>query len=133
MNRPGAESFKAQRLGTSVHVLVGECLLEGVRHPSPAELLTRAGRHAVTVDARAVHRQAAKQALLTTAAIYFRWFTPPEAWEFIGTEVKARGCQFDLVWQTAGLIVVDEIKSWTWRSAGSQWLRTASRAPSPRS
>jgi hypothetical protein len=111
VRQTAAEVLKSQRLGVSVHVLVGECLQDGLRHPSPAELIARAGRHAVTVDSRAVHRQAAKQAVVTTAAIYFRWFTPPEAWEFIGTEVKAHGCRFDLVWQAAGLIVVDEIKS----------------------
>jgi len=106
-----AELVKGERLGVSVHALVGECLHDGLRHPSPVELLTRAGRHALTVDSRNVHRQAAKQALLTTAAVYFRWFTPPDEWEFLGTEVKAGGCRFDLVWQTAGQVVVDEIKS----------------------
>lgn len=106
-----ADLAKGERLGVSVHALVGECLQDGLRHPTPVELLTRAGRYALTVDSRNVHRQAAKQALLTTAAVYFRWFTPPDEWGFLGTEITARGCRFDLVWQTAGQVVVDEIKS----------------------
>ena len=98
-------------LGVSVHVLVCDCLRDGVRHPSSVELLSRAGRHAVTIDARPVRRQAAKQALLTTASVYFAWFTPPDDWEFLGAEVQGRGCRFDLVWRVDGKFVVDEIKS----------------------
>lgn len=98
-------------LGVSVHVVVVECLRDGTRYPSSAELLTRAGRRAVTIDPRPVRRQAAKQALLTTASVYFGWFTPPDEWEFLGAEIEGPGCRFDLVWRVDGKFVVDEIKS----------------------
>jgi len=93
------------------HALIGECLQAGIRAPTPAELITRAGRHTLAHDPRTVYRQAAKQALLTTASVYFGWFAPPAEWILLGVEVPAPACRFDLLWQTPTGVVADELKS----------------------
>jgi hypothetical protein len=102
-----------KRLGSMAHALIGDCLQEGLRAPSPVELITRAGRHALAHDARTAYRQAAKQALLTTASVYFRWFAPPPGWILLGVEVPASGCRFDVLWQTPEGVLADELKSET--------------------
>ncbi len=106
-----------RRLGSLAHTLIAECLRDGVRQPSHRELIERAGRHALANDRRTVYRQAAKQALLTTASIYFRWFAPPSEWALIGAEVSARGCRFDLVWQVDAQVIADELKTGSWVNA----------------
>src|SRR5262249_41108778 len=61
----------------------------------------------------AVHRQAARQWLMSTASLYLRLFALPSDWDLLGAEVRGPSCVFDLVWRNAstGRVLADELKT----------------------
>lgn len=108
-----------RRIGHFTHQVIASLLEEGLRSPSPAELFERVGSHELVASASR-YRTAARQQLLTGAAVYFRLFCPPAGWEFRGSEVKAGGCRLDLVFARDGMVLADEIKAGAMASASDR-------------
>jgi hypothetical protein len=107
---PGAIDGRAA--GSAVHHVIGALLGDGIRHPSPLELRRYVAADPSVNRSAVVYRQAAKQRLLTAAAVYFRLFAPAGTWELLGVEAAYGRNRADLVWRTSGGgVVIDEIKS----------------------
>ncbi len=98
--------------GEAPHRLIAEFVAAGLRAPSPVELLERVAQHPTVHADAVVYRQAAKQTLATTLAIYFRYFAYPTSWRLVGCELPAGRCRFDLVFERPdGKLVADELKT----------------------
>jgi len=94
--------------GTITHQLISLCLNTFGPQPTPEQVLDSAG--AISISGSIVHRQVLRMNSVTLAATYFREFVLGEA-EFLGSEVWVGHVPVDLVWNRAGMIFIDEIKT----------------------
>jgi hypothetical protein len=98
--------------GRRVHQAIGRLLDAGVRAPASIDVIALARDIVCEPGLAVVRRQAAIQRLATTTASYFRFFALDETWTYLGSELTAKDCRFDFVFEGAdGTIVVDELKS----------------------
>ena len=99
-----------RRVGVLAHALIAELLAAGARHPTPERISSAAARLPALADVGS-YRVAVRQRIVTSAALYFRLFIPPAGWVFDGAELRGPSARFDLVWRSAGGVIVDELKS----------------------
>jgi len=96
--------------GTAVHRIIGDLLLAGERSPSFQTILQAVNANPAVTGAT-TRRQAAKQRLLTSTSCYFRFFSPPEEWEFVSRETTVGAVRLDLLFSTPAGLRSDEIKT----------------------
>jgi hypothetical protein len=104
----------ASSVGTATHLLIGRLAARyGI---ATDEEILRAGRKWLVAPRLAIpNRQALRAQVLSLAGVYFRGFARP-GWRLIATEVVIDDVALDLVWQRAGRIEVDELKTGRLRS-----------------
>lgn len=104
--------FDPSTLGRAAHEVIATLCAEGLRG-TDYERVARTCRSHPATSQPTVRRQAAVGWLCSAASMYFRLFAPPEGWEFLGSEVRANGCCFDLVWRNrfAKSVIADELKT----------------------
>lgn len=73
--------------GVAVHRLIAELATSGALALSPVELRRQVATHPSVTSTALPYRQAAKQRLLTAAAIYLRLFPLGAGWRCLGTEL----------------------------------------------
>jgi hypothetical protein len=101
-----------RRAGERVHTAVARLLERGVRQPAPVEVVTLARDIVVEPGLPVTYRQSAIQRLSTATASYFRMFALDETWAYVGSEVKAARCRYDLVFENEdGEVIADELKA----------------------
>jgi hypothetical protein len=103
-----------KQVGALAHALIAGLLTDGYRAPSPERISVSAAALPGLSDV-VTFRLAVRQRALTAAAVYFRLFVPDRHWVFEGAELRGPNARFDLVWRSAGGVIVDELK--TGRSA----------------
>ena len=100
-----------RRCGQLAHVMIAELLRDGVRGVDFELVASRVARHAL-LERPLVYRAAAQAELVTSVCAWFRWFVLDRTWAFVGAEVAAPGCRFDLVFDHGRLgVLVDELKT----------------------
>jgi len=99
-----------RRVGVLAHGLIAEMLADGERAPSATRISASAARLPGLVEVGS-YRMAVQQRVVTAAAVYFRLFMPTVEWTLEGAELRGPSARFDLVWRSAGGVIVDEIKS----------------------
>lgn len=105
-------ALDAGTAGRRVHQSVGLLLEAGVRAPANLEVITLARDVVCEPGLAAVRRQAAIQRLASGTASYFRFFVLDETWVYLGSEIAAKGCRFDFVFERSdGMIIADELKT----------------------
>lgn len=103
-----------KRVGALAHALIAGLLAGGERAPAAVRISACAAQLPGLAEVGS-YRLAVRQRVLTSAAVYFRLFVPPAEWAFDGAELRGPSARFDLVWRSAGGVIVDELK--TGRSA----------------
>jgi hypothetical protein len=112
----------ASSVGSATHLLIGR--LAGRFGVARSEEILRAGRTWLPAPGLAVpNRQALRAQVLSLTGVYFRVFGRP-GWRLIASEQVVDDVALDLVWQRAGLIEVDEIKTGRLREADFERLRS---------
>ena len=103
-----AAEIVGKSVGSLTHQIIGACARRFGCRASSREVLTTAEdlRLAGAVN----HRQALKMNSVSLAAAYFRDFSFESA-DFLGAEVWVGAAPVDLVWESKGLIWIDEIKT----------------------
>lgn len=105
-------ALDGRRAGERVHTTVAHVLERGVRQPTPLEVITLARDVVVEPGLAVIYRQSAIQRLSTATASYFRVFALDETWAYVGSEVKAARCRYDLVFENErGQVIADELKA----------------------
>jgi hypothetical protein len=100
-----------RKAGERVHLTVARLLERGIRQPTPIEVIALARDSVAEPGMPVTYRQAAIQRLATATASYFRLFSLDKTWSYLGSEIKAARCRYDLVFESVnGEIVVDELK-----------------------
>jgi hypothetical protein len=104
--------FDPAVLGMAAHDVIG-CLASDGAATVDFERITSVVRAHAATQLPGVHRQAARQWLMSTACLYFRLFGLPAEWNLLGTELRGPSCVFDLVWrnESTGRVLVDELKT----------------------
>lgn len=100
-----------RKAGERVHEAVARLLERGTRKPSPLEVVSLARDIVASPGLAVTYRQAAIQRLATATASYFRLFVLDESWQYVGSEVKAARCRYDLVFERDGCVIADELKA----------------------
>ena len=93
--------------GTLCHALVAELCGKGITDPHAIEPHARA---LLPQGLAAVHQQALLSFLVPMAGSYLTRFARP-GWRFAGSEVIVGGVALDLLWERAGRLQADEVKS----------------------
>jgi hypothetical protein len=99
-------------VGARAHTVVAAVLRDGP-YKSRYELSV-----AITTAARSAFRsgnvQRPREAffdVITAAGVYLHRFQPADPWKLVGTELKAEGCRFDLVFKhPVHGVLIDELK-----------------------
>lgn len=109
--------------GRRVHEAIGRLLEAGIRAPRSTDVIALARDIVCEPGLAVVHRQAAIQRLATGTSAYFRLFVPDDAWAYIGAEIGAGGCRFDLVFKgVGGTVIADELKAGRAANRGERQL-----------
>jgi hypothetical protein len=93
--------------GALCHSLIAELCAREITDPSAIEGFARG---LLPPRLAVVHRQALLSFLVPMAASYLRHFARP-GWRFVGSEVIVGDVALDLLWQRAGHLEADEVKS----------------------
>ena len=112
----------ASGVGVATHALIGHLAARfGV--PTPEQVL-RIGRAGLIGARLAVpNRQAVRAQVLSRTAVYFREFART-GWRFVGREVVVdHDLALDLLWERAGVLEADEIKTGRLRPVDLEGLR----------
>lgn len=99
----------AQADGTAIHLFVALIAGKFGASASVAQIL-EASVVLHTKGLAPVYRQAIMQRVVTAASRYFTRFSP-RGWRFVGSEVIVGGVALDLLWESNGYLMADEIKT----------------------
>lgn len=113
---PTGDGTHPEQIGTLTHELIAAIARRYGGAPSPADVLELASKFDFGRFSSPI-RMARRQRAVTLAGAFFSYFGRP-GWSVVGSEVVVGEVALDLLWEKAGALEADEVKTGSRAAAG---------------